>query len=58
MKSSHRIVHSDRNCEDESACLSLLSESAFLNPDVILPFFRLELLNNIYNMFFFWCVGA
>ena len=39
MKSSHRIVHSDRNCEDESACLSLLSESAFLNADVILPFF-------------------
>ena len=40
MKSSHRIVHSDRNCEDETACLSLLSESAFLNPDVILPFFH------------------
>ena len=40
MKSSHRIVHSDRNCEDETACLSLLPESAFLNPDVILPFFH------------------
>ena len=40
MKSSHRIVHSDWNCEDESACLSLLSESAFLNPDVVLPFFH------------------
>ena len=39
MKSSHRIVHSDRNCEDASACLSLLSESAFLNPAVILLFF-------------------
>ena len=40
MKSSHRIVHSDWNCEDESACLSLLSESAFLNPAVVLPFFH------------------
>ena len=55
MKSSHRIVHSDRTCEDESACLSLLSESAFLNPDVILPFFHWDLLK---NMFFSWCVAA
>ena len=52
MKSSHRIVHSDWNCEDESACLSLLSESAFVNPAVVRhSFLPWDLLQ---NMFFSW----
>ena len=54
MKSSHRIVHSDWNCEDESACLSLLSESAFLNPAVVLPFFHGICFKNLQNMFCSW----
>ena len=56
MKSSHRIVHSDWNCEDESACLSLLSESAFLNPDVVLhSFLPWDLLE---DLFFSWYMNV
>ena len=50
MKSSHRIVHSDWNCEDESACFSLLFESAFLNPAVVLPFFSMGFASKIFKI--------